>query len=71
MTRDGENGLALTVSDNGSGFPEQVDFRNTESLGLQIVQTLTEQLDATLELDNQGGAAFTLRFEMSKRKLGV
>lgn len=71
IARGRGNGLTLTVSDNGSGFPEQIDFMNTETLGLQIVQTLTEQLDATLELDNQGGAAFTLRFEVSKRKVGV
>lgn len=26
--------LILTISDNGIGFPENLDFRNTESLGL-------------------------------------
>jgi two-component sensor histidine kinase len=34
--------IALTVGDNGIGFPEDLDFRNTESLGLQLVSTLTD-----------------------------
>jgi two-component sensor histidine kinase len=40
----GENWYRLTVSDNGKGFPEDLDFRKTESLGLKIVYSLTEQL---------------------------
>ena len=71
MTPDGENGLALSVSDNGRGIPEGLDFRNTESLGLQIVNTLTDQLNGVLELDTEGGATFILKFKMSKGKQGV
>lgn len=65
MIHDAGAGYILTVSDNGCGFPDNVDFRNTESLGLQIVKTLTEQLDGTLELDNEDGTTFTLKFEES------
>ena len=70
LTRRGENELTLIVSDNGRGLPEGLDFRNTESLGLQIVNTLTEQIEGVIELDNAGGATFTLRFENSNRKAG-
>ena len=59
----GDNGeLTLTISDNGIGFPEGVDFRNTESLGLQLVNTLTEQLGGTIELDRSCGTAFKIIF---------
>jgi len=52
----------LRVSDNGAGFPAGVDFRNTESLGLQLVTTLVDQLDGTIELDREGGARFKITF---------
>jgi two-component sensor histidine kinase len=35
---------SLSVRDNGIGLPQSLDFRNTESLGLQLVCLLTEQL---------------------------
>ncbi len=35
-----DNGkFTLIVSDNGAGFPKDLDFRNTETLGLQLVYT--------------------------------
>jgi two-component sensor histidine kinase len=62
---------ALTVSDNGVGFPNQVDFRNTQSLGLQLVTALTSQLGATIELANCVGTTFTITFEeQNYRKRG-
>lgn len=40
-----EDKIILTVRDNGIGFPAGVDFRNVESLGMELVCTLTEQLE--------------------------
>jgi two-component sensor histidine kinase len=54
--------FSLLVSDNGAGFPQDLDFRNTESLGLQLVSTLTEQLEGAIELDRAGGTAFKIVF---------
>jgi PAS domain S-box-containing protein len=54
--------LTLTVSDNGVGLPGDLDFRNTESLGLHLVNTLTRQLEGTIELDRSGGTAFEITF---------
>ena len=61
LSKDEENCL-LKVADNGVGIPEGVDFRKTDSLGLQIVQTLTIQLNGTLEYGNDGGTEFRLSF---------
>lgn len=58
----GGNRFVLVVGDNGVGFPEDVDFRNTESLGLQLVCTLTNQMDGTIELDRRGGTKLTIAF---------
>ncbi|MFH1926809.1 MAG: ATP-binding protein [Chloroflexota bacterium] len=54
--------LTLIVSDNGIGFPQDLDFRNTESLGLRLVGMLTRQLEGTIELDRSGGTTFKIAF---------
>ncbi len=61
----------LVVGDNGVGFPEELDFRNTQSLGLQLVNTLTGQLDGEIYLDKNGGTEFRITFaEIEHRKRG-
>ncbi len=53
----------LKISDNGIGFPENIDFKNTESLGLQLVNSLTDQIDGEIELDSTNGTEFKIRFQ--------
>ncbi len=65
LRSDNSGKLILTVSDNGVGFPENLDFRKTKSLGLQLVNTLTEQLDGDIELDRSCGTAFRITFQAS------
>lgn len=62
LNSDEDKKFVLIVSDNGSGFPEKLDFRNTESLGLELVCTLTEQLEGTIELDSSTGTSFKITF---------
>jgi two-component sensor histidine kinase/CBS domain-containing protein len=59
-----DNRFILTIRDNGIGFPSELDFRNTESLGLELVCIFTEQLDGTIDLDQAEGAGttFTIKF---------
>jgi two-component sensor histidine kinase len=54
--------VTMIVRDTGIGLPAQMDFRQTETIGLQLVCTLTEQLGGTLELDRDAGTAFRLSF---------
>ena len=60
--------FTLIVRDNGIGIPQNVDFRNTDSLGLQLVCTLTDQLDGAIELNRAGGTEFKITFEEIKYK---
>ena len=61
--RAGNDGrYTLRVRDNGVGFPEEVDFRRVESLGLRLVNMLTRQLDGVIELQRGGGTTFTVTF---------
>ena len=57
-----ENSFELIVGDNGIGFPKNVDFRNTQTLGLQLVCTLTEQLGGKIELYRDKGTEFRITF---------
>ncbi|TMQ27687.1 MAG: hypothetical protein E6J90_02035 [Deltaproteobacteria bacterium] len=54
--------LRLVVKDNGVGLPPGLDVRGTRSLGLQLVMTLVDQLDAALAVASQGGPCFELNF---------
>jgi len=52
----------LKVSDNGKGIPEEIDFENSDSLGLQLVNILVEQIDGCIKLKRNNGTEFTIRF---------
>jgi two-component sensor histidine kinase len=52
----------LVVSDNGAGIPENVDFENPDTPGLQLVTTLVNQLDGEIELRRDQGTEFTILF---------
>jgi PAS domain S-box-containing protein len=58
---DGE-GYRLTVHNDGKAFPEGLDFRNTETLGLQLVNSLTRQLGGRIDLHREAGTTFEIRF---------
>jgi PAS domain S-box-containing protein len=52
----------LTVSDNGVGIPENLDIENPNTLGLQLVTSLVDQLDGELEMKRNNGTEFIIRF---------
>ena len=52
----------MIVADDGVGFPEDLDLRMTDTLGLQLVTLLVDQLGGKIELDRTGGTAFTIAF---------
>ena len=56
------NRFELTISDNGIGFPREVDFRSARSIGLQLVNKLAEQLQATIEIHTNDGTDFKMTF---------
>lgn len=45
--------LTLIFADNGKGVPEELDIKNPESLGLQLVNALVGQIDGDLELERK------------------
>jgi len=55
--------VILEVSDDGKGFPEDIDWESSPSLGLQLVRSLTEQIDGEVEMISDGGTTFRITFK--------
>jgi two-component sensor histidine kinase len=62
LGKNREGGYVLIVADNGVGFPANVDFRNSASLGLQLVNVLTGQIYGKIELSREAGTKFSITF---------
>lgn len=61
LCRCGEE-VVLAVADDGMGLPADFDWRQAQTLGLQLVNALVLQLNGSLELERAGGTLFRLRF---------
>jgi two-component sensor histidine kinase len=59
--------FTLSISDNGVGIPDNLDIENLDSLGLQLVVSLVDQLDGKLELKRNNGTEFAIRFTVTER----
>ena len=71
LCRDANKKYSLKVRDNGVGIPDHIKLSNSETLGLQIVATLTRQLDGEVELDRSNGTSFTIGFREPVYKEGI
>jgi len=58
----GSDQLALIVGDDGVGLPQDRGDETTQTLGLRLVNILTKQLDAEMELDTRDGTTFKITF---------
>jgi PAS domain S-box-containing protein len=52
----------LTIADDGVGLPEDVNWQNTQTLGLQLISILTQQLGGTIQVDRTSGTAYHITF---------
>lgn len=76
--KEGENGVIninlkeenriveLEISDNGIGLPTEFESMKSDTLGLQLVITLAEQLDAELKVDVREGTKYLIKFDNIK-----
>jgi len=56
-------GYELIIRDNGIGLPEKLEFSKLESLGLLLVNNLTEQIDGELKINKQNPTEFKITFK--------
>ncbi len=59
-----DNTIALTVEDDGVGFPHDCDPSTLSSMGMTVVNALTEQVSGTLSLERTRGTKFTIYFPL-------
>ncbi len=59
--------FSLTILDNGIGIPENIELGMLESLGLQLVSTLIDQLDGKIELRRVQGTEFRIIFNLLEK----
>jgi PAS domain S-box-containing protein len=58
----------LTIMDNGIGLPNNFKIDETETLGLQLVKSLVNQIDGEIELDRNHGTKYKITFKEMKYK---
>ena len=63
---DNNRVCVLTVSDSGIGFPQDLDYRNSRTLGLRLVGSLVKQIRGTIELLETTGTSFQIIFSKPK-----
>lgn len=58
-----DNKYKLIVNDDGIGIPEGLDYENSDSLGLKLVYSLSDQIGAEVKLDTTNGTKFEITFD--------
>jgi PAS domain S-box-containing protein len=59
--------IELKIEDNGVGLPSNFEIFKSNSLGLQLVSTLVEQLDGEIKILNEKGTKYLITFEKDKQ----
>ncbi|BAY16224.1 signal transduction histidine kinase [Anabaenopsis circularis NIES-21] len=59
-----EQQFTITVSDNGVGLPPNFNFKNTASLGWQLVDALTQQIAGNINIKINPGVEFQITFPL-------
>ena len=62
ILREENDDVILAVKDDGVGLPPDFAFEKNNSLGIQLVYALLEQLDATMKVNQTEGTEFFIRF---------
>ena len=55
----------LSVADNGKGLPEGKDFDTADTLGIQLVNVLSDQIDGKVTVENRNGLKVIIKFKPS------
>ncbi len=62
VAQHGDDRVLLQVSDDGAGLPPHVDFRSSPSLGLQLINSLVDQINGSIEVETGAGTHFAIAF---------
>lgn len=62
LKNTGENNYILEIADNGVGLPEDFEHTERDSLGMNLMMGLSNQIDGTFEMKNNNGLKITITF---------
>jgi PAS domain S-box-containing protein len=63
-----DGGFVIDFSDDGVGFPQGFDHKNTPTLGLRLINSLAAQLDGAAELDGSSGVKWHITFKKDRNQ---
>ncbi len=63
FNRTGESEYRLIIADNGVGLPEGFDLENSDSLGIQLIHALSDQIDGKMKVDSSNGVKYIIDFK--------
>lgn len=55
--------VILTVADNGAGLPGKVTSTESDTLGMMLIKTFSDELSAEMVIKNENGAHFSFTFK--------
>lgn len=65
LVKKHEDGFVrMEIADNGTGFGPGFDLGSVSTLGLQLVQSLVEQIEGSLEVKDDNGVNFIIKFRL-------
>lgn len=62
LLEESDTNYLLRISDNGTGLPEDFELAETDSLGMNLMRGLAEQLDGTYTIQSDKGVIITINF---------
>ncbi|SHL66631.1 Two-component sensor histidine kinase, contains HisKA and HATPase domains [Chitinophaga jiangningensis] len=71
LAQEKENEILLEVADNGVGLPPDMDLAHCKSMGMNLIHTLTEQLDGNLEISQDSGLCLQVRFPLEETEKDI
>lgn len=65
FTEINKQSYCLTIKDNGIGLPEDINLKDPQTLGFQLINALIDQIEGSMEVIRIKGTAINIRFEIS------
>lgn len=63
LRKDSNNNKKLVIHDSGDGLPKDLNIETNDSLGLQLVWTLVDQIDGKINYEYNAGSKFVINFK--------
>ncbi|PWV54474.1 sensor histidine kinase [Chitinophaga sp. S165] len=68
LQQTGDQQLTLVIADNGKGFPAGIGDARKRSMGMTLINTLSEQLEGTLNIHSHNGVIVTVNFKYQEKQ---